>query len=132
MTTAVALGLMLAFEPREPGIMMRPPRDPGQSILTGVLIERIILVSALMLAGAYGVFLWELDRTGRGPHDGGERVRYGGTVLLVQLSLAGAHHVPCRPVQQSLDLARRRRDDRAATPVDVQPRNEPAVPHDAG
>ncbi len=29
MTTAVALGLMLAFEPKEPGIMGRPPRDPG-------------------------------------------------------------------------------------------------------
>jgi cation-transporting P-type ATPase F len=64
MTTAVALGLMLAFEPKELGIMLRPPRDPDQPILTGVLVERIILVSLLMLAGAYGVFLWELDRTG--------------------------------------------------------------------
>lgn len=63
MTTAVALGLMLAFEPKEPGIMARPPRDPGQPILTGVLIERILLVSTLMLAGAYGVFLWEWERT---------------------------------------------------------------------
>jgi magnesium-transporting ATPase (P-type) len=63
MTTAVALGLMLAFEPKEPGIMTRPPRDPGQPILTGVLIERIVLVSCLMLAGAYGVFLWEEQRT---------------------------------------------------------------------
>ncbi len=63
MTTAVALGLMLAFEPKEPGIMMRPPRDPGEPILTGVLIERIVLVSFLMLAGVYGVFLWELHRT---------------------------------------------------------------------
>lgn len=63
MTTAVALGLMLAFEPKEPGIMARPPRDPGQPILTGVLIERIVMVSLLMLAGAYGVFLWELERT---------------------------------------------------------------------
>jgi cation-transporting ATPase F len=63
MTTAVALGLMLAFEPKEPGIMARPPRDPDQPILTGVLIERIVLVSFLMLAGAYGVFLWELERT---------------------------------------------------------------------
>jgi magnesium-transporting ATPase (P-type) len=63
MTTAVALGLMLAFEPKEPGIMARPPRDPGQPILTGVLVERIVLVSFLMLAGAYGVFLWELERT---------------------------------------------------------------------
>jgi cation-transporting P-type ATPase F len=63
MTTAVALGLMLAFEPKEPGIMRRPPRDPGQPILTGVLIERIVLVSLLMLVGAYGVFTWELQRT---------------------------------------------------------------------
>ncbi len=63
MTTSVALGLMLAFESKEPGIMQRPPRDPDQPILTGVLIERIVLVSTLMLAGAYGVFLWELERT---------------------------------------------------------------------
>lgn len=63
MTTAVALGLMLAFEPKESGIMARPPRDPGQPILTGVLIERIVMVSLLMLADAYGVFLWELERT---------------------------------------------------------------------
>ncbi len=63
MTTAVVLGLMLAFEPKEPGIMARSPRDPGQPILTGVLVERIVLVSLLMLAGAYGVFLWELERT---------------------------------------------------------------------
>jgi cation-transporting ATPase F len=62
MTTAVALGLMLAFEPREPGIMQRPPRDPGQPILTGALIERLVLVSVLLLAGAYGTFLWELER----------------------------------------------------------------------
>jgi hypothetical protein len=36
---------MLAFEPKEPGIMARPPRDPGQPILTSVLLERIVLVS---------------------------------------------------------------------------------------
>jgi magnesium-transporting ATPase (P-type) len=63
MTTAVALGMMLAFEPKEPGIMRRPPRDPGEPVLTGVLIERIVLVSLLMLAGAYGVLLWEQQRT---------------------------------------------------------------------
>ena len=62
MTTAITLGMMLAFEPKEPGIMQRPPRDPGQPLLTPVLIGRILLVAALMLAGAYGVFLWELQR----------------------------------------------------------------------
>jgi cation-transporting ATPase F len=62
MTTAITLGMMLAFEPKEPGIMQRPPRDPRQPLLTGTLVGRILLVSTLMLAGAYGVFLWEQQR----------------------------------------------------------------------
>ncbi|MEV4488491.1 HAD-IC family P-type ATPase [Micromonospora coxensis] len=61
MTTAVALGLTLAFEPKEPGIMDRPPRDPGQPLLTAALVVRILLVSALLVAGAWWLFEWELD-----------------------------------------------------------------------
>jgi cation-transporting P-type ATPase F len=60
MTTAVLLGLMLAFEPKEPGIMTRPPRDPKTPILTGVLIWRLFIVGLLLLAGAFGLFEWEL------------------------------------------------------------------------
>ncbi len=56
MTTAVALGLMLAFEPGEPDLMDRRPRDPGQPILTGILIGRIVSVSAILLMGAFGLF----------------------------------------------------------------------------
>ncbi len=60
MTTAVALGLMLAFEPREREIMQRPPRDPRQQLLTGALIARIGLVSALLVGGSWWLFEWEL------------------------------------------------------------------------
>jgi cation-transporting P-type ATPase F len=60
MTTAVLLGLMLAFEPKEPGIMLRPPRDPKTPILTGVLVWRIFIIGLLLLAGAFGLFEWEL------------------------------------------------------------------------
>ncbi|MFV1957370.1 MAG: cation-transporting P-type ATPase [bacterium] len=60
MTTAVLLGLMLAFEPKEPGIMTRMPRDPKTPILTGMLIWRIFIVGLLLLAGAFGLFEWEL------------------------------------------------------------------------
>ncbi|MDA1362961.1 cation-transporting P-type ATPase [Glycomyces luteolus] len=60
MTTAVALGLMLAFEPKEPGIMTRPPRKPGQPLFTGALILRTALVSVLLVAGAWWLFNWEL------------------------------------------------------------------------
>jgi cation-transporting ATPase F len=58
MTTAVLLGLMLAFEPKEEGIMQRPPRRPETPILTGALIQRILLVGALLLVGAFGLFEW--------------------------------------------------------------------------
>ncbi|QYC42097.1 putative cation-transporting ATPase F [Nonomuraea coxensis DSM 45129] len=60
MTTAVALGLMLTFEPKEAGIMRRPPRDPHRPLLTGALMFRILLVSALLLAGTWWLFEWEL------------------------------------------------------------------------
>jgi len=60
MTTAVLLGLMLAFEPKEPGIMTRPPRDPARPLLTGALVQRILLVSALLVGGAWWLFEYEI------------------------------------------------------------------------
>ncbi|GAA3463473.1 cation-transporting P-type ATPase [Saccharothrix longispora] len=60
MTTAVALGLMLAFEPKEASIMTRPPRDPDQPLLTRALVMRILLVSTLLVAGSWWLFQWEL------------------------------------------------------------------------
>ncbi|MFC4337464.1 cation-translocating P-type ATPase [Salininema proteolyticum] len=60
MTTAVALGLMLAFEPKEKDIMSRPPRDPARPLLTRALVMRTLLVSGLLVAGSWGLFHWEL------------------------------------------------------------------------
>jgi cation-transporting P-type ATPase F len=65
MTTALLLGLMLAFEPAEPEIMARPPRDPKVPILSGELIFRIASVGLILLAGGFGLFEWELLQ-GRG------------------------------------------------------------------
>lgn len=62
MTTVVLLGLTLAFEPMEPGIMDRPPRNPEQAILDRPLIMRILLVGVLLLAGSFGLFQYELMR----------------------------------------------------------------------
>jgi Ca2+-transporting ATPase len=64
MTTAGFLGLMLAFEPKEPGIMLRSPRDPKTPILTRDLIERILLVSVLLLISTFILFNVELSRGG--------------------------------------------------------------------
>ena len=60
MVTAVLLGLMLAFEPKEPGIMQRPPRDPKTPLLTRELMVRILIVGGLLVAGSFGLFEWEL------------------------------------------------------------------------
>jgi magnesium-transporting ATPase (P-type) len=62
MTTAVLLGLPLAFEPVEGKVMHRPPRPPQAPILDRVLIQRILLVGTLMLAASFGLFLLALER----------------------------------------------------------------------
>ncbi len=61
MTTAVLLGLPLAFEPIECDIMRRPPRRLDMPVLDGSLIRRIVLVSLLLLAGSFGLFLRGLE-----------------------------------------------------------------------
>jgi cation-transporting P-type ATPase F len=64
MTTAILLGLMLVFEPKEPGLMQRPPRDPRRPLLTFALVMRTGFVSVVMLAGGYWLFLWEMSVEG--------------------------------------------------------------------
>ena len=59
MTTVLFLGLMLVFEAKERDLMQRPPRGATKPIMTFPLMMRTGLVSALMLAGAFGLFLWE-------------------------------------------------------------------------
>jgi Ca2+-transporting ATPase len=65
MATAVLLGLMLVFEPKERDLMQRPPRDPRQPILTSTLLMRTILVTLLMFIGAFGAFLIEQQVRGK-------------------------------------------------------------------
>jgi magnesium-transporting ATPase (P-type) len=59
MVTAVTLALALAFEPSEPGIMRRPPRDPRASILDGHFVWRVGFVSALIGGATIAVFVIE-------------------------------------------------------------------------
>ncbi|WP_276497130.1 cation-transporting P-type ATPase [Pontibacter litorisediminis] len=62
MTTSVLLGLTLAFEPKEPGIMDRPPRPSEEPILTFDLIMRTLLVGVLLLIASYGLYLYEVSQ----------------------------------------------------------------------
>ncbi|NMG29637.1 cation-transporting P-type ATPase [Aromatoleum evansii] len=60
MVTSSTLGLALAFEPAEGDVMTRHPRPPGQALLSGFFVWRVLMVSVLMMIGALGLFLWEL------------------------------------------------------------------------
>ncbi|WP_026196004.1 cation-transporting P-type ATPase [Corynebacterium lubricantis] len=61
--TAVTLSLALSFEPPEPGIMKRKPRDPKESFLNSEAVIRIAYVSILIGGSTILVFNW-LDSMG--------------------------------------------------------------------
>jgi Ca2+-transporting ATPase len=56
MITAVFLGMGLAFEPKEAGLMQRPPRPAGAPILTREVNVLIITAGLVLQAGAFGLF----------------------------------------------------------------------------
>ncbi len=56
MVTAVTLSLALAYEPAERGIMSRPPRRNGGSIIDGRELGFVLLVSLLIGGVTLGVF----------------------------------------------------------------------------
>jgi magnesium-transporting ATPase (P-type) len=60
MVSSVALAMVLAFEPTEADVMRRPPRPAGEPLLSRFLVWRVMFVSALFLAGIFGVFEWAL------------------------------------------------------------------------
>jgi magnesium-transporting ATPase (P-type) len=59
MITAVTLSLALVFEPMEPGVMRRPPREPGAPLFSRYFLWRTLFVSLVVSAGTLGMFLWE-------------------------------------------------------------------------
>ncbi len=62
LVTAVTLGLVLAFEPAEPGVMRRPPRPATAPLLSSFLLWRVVFVSALFALGGLAVFFHALGR----------------------------------------------------------------------
>jgi len=62
MILTITLGLVLAFEPAEPGVMRRPPRRVNQPLLSPFMVWRIVFVSLLFAAGAFGIYAWAMHR----------------------------------------------------------------------
>ncbi|WP_051712725.1 HAD-IC family P-type ATPase [Spirillospora albida] len=61
MTAVLILGLPFAVEPHDDDIMRRPPRDPALPLIPRPLAARILLVSVVLLGGAFGLFHWEQE-----------------------------------------------------------------------
>ena len=62
LVTSVTLGLALAFEPPEPGVMRRAPRRVDAPLLSRFLVWRVVLVSGLFFAACFGAFRYALWR----------------------------------------------------------------------
>ncbi|MFT5659900.1 MAG: cation-transporting ATPase F [Sulfurimonas sp.] len=56
MSTAIFLGLMLVFEPKEADIMSHPPRSPQAPILGKSMIVQMLVVGFYMLIASYMMF----------------------------------------------------------------------------
>jgi magnesium-transporting ATPase (P-type) len=56
LVTSATLGLALAFEPPEPGVMARPPRPAGEPLLSRFILWRVVLVSFLFAGITLGLF----------------------------------------------------------------------------
>lgn len=95
MTTAILLGLTLVFEPKERGLMQRPPRDPQKPLITFALVMRTGLVSLVMLAGAYWLFLWEMKVAGETVAEA--RTSVINVIVLVEM----AYLLNCRSLKHS-------------------------------
>ena len=74
MITAVTLALALAFEPPERNVMRRSPRDPRAPVLSPMLVWRIVFVSAIIVTGTFGLFVWMREQ--------GASVEYARTVAV--------------------------------------------------
>ncbi len=58
MALTITLGLVLAFEPPEDGVMSRPPRQPDAPLMSRFMVWRLVLVSVLFTAVIFTVMAW--------------------------------------------------------------------------
>ncbi|MGD1842234.1 MAG: cation-transporting P-type ATPase [Thermonemataceae bacterium] len=62
MTTTIFLGSPLAFEPKEPDIMQRQPRNPNAPLLTRELVWRMLWVGLFLVIGVYIVYEYAIQQ----------------------------------------------------------------------
>lgn len=95
MITAILLGIALIFEPREPGLMQRPPRGVSAPILDLDLGVRTLLVSLAVGGAAFTLFEWA---QGLGLSDAQARTIAVNTIVVVEVGYLFA----CRSLRHSI------------------------------
>jgi len=53
LVTSVTCTLPLALEGKEKGILQRPPRDPNAPLISNRMLARVVMVSSIMMLGAF-------------------------------------------------------------------------------
>ena len=61
LVTAVTMGMMLAAEPAEPGVMNKPPRRLGKRLLGKLVLWRCFFVCTLLVCIVLGCYHWSLS-----------------------------------------------------------------------
>lgn len=94
LVTAVTLSLALAYEPAEEGIMSRPPRGPGGSVISASSLRYVVVVSVLIGAATLAVFFVQ--------RESGASTAVAQTTAVTMLALGQlAYLFSCRFIGQS-------------------------------
>ncbi|MEM9922626.1 MAG: cation-transporting P-type ATPase [Cyanobacteria bacterium P01_D01_bin.50] len=64
MINSLTMTVPLAFEPKSNGLMQQSPRNPRESLVTGKLLRRILVVSIFNWILIFGIFEWAKSTTG--------------------------------------------------------------------
>ena len=95
LTSAILLGLMLVFEPKENGLMNRPPRPLDEPMLSGSLVFRTALVAVIMMLGSLLLFDYELR------YEGASLAEAQTVVVNVAIFVQAAYLLNCRSLARS-------------------------------
>ncbi|MEM1394551.1 MAG: cation-transporting P-type ATPase [Cyanobacteria bacterium P01_H01_bin.150] len=64
MINSLTMTVPLAFEPKSNGLMQESPRNPRESLITGKLLRRILIVSLFNWILIFGIFEWAKSNVG--------------------------------------------------------------------
>ena len=61
---AIGCSIPLIWEPKEKGILSRPPRDPNEKLFNPLFIQKVVIVSVISALAVFGMFLAYTNRVG--------------------------------------------------------------------